>query len=102
MDLVRAPKWNSTCAVRFGFFNRCVDADDHMRLLPCVAGSRVRDLLAMNEQSRGDRPMKALVVGGTGLVSTAVVRRLLARGVEVAIFNRGQRSGSKGSDRDSR
>lgn len=46
--------------------------------------------------------MKALVVGGTGLVSTAVVRRLLARGVEVAIFNRGQRSGSKGSDRDSR
>jgi nucleoside-diphosphate-sugar epimerase len=36
--------------------------------------------------------MKALVVGGTGLVSTGIVRQLLARGVHVSVFNRGLRS----------
>jgi nucleoside-diphosphate-sugar epimerase len=38
--------------------------------------------------------MKALVVGGTGLVSTGIVRQLLARGVHVSVFNRGLRSSS--------
>ena len=40
--------------------------------------------------------MKALVVGGTGVVSTAVVQQLLARGVQVSVFNRGLRSVSAG------
>jgi nucleoside-diphosphate-sugar epimerase len=36
--------------------------------------------------------MKALIVGGTGLISTGIVKHLLARGAEVAMFNRGQRA----------
>lgn len=36
-------------------------------------------------------PAHALVVGGTGLVSTAIVRQLLARGLRVSVFNRGLR-----------
>jgi nucleoside-diphosphate-sugar epimerase len=36
--------------------------------------------------------MRALVVGGTGIVSTAIVQELLARGAQVAVFNRGLRS----------
>ena len=35
--------------------------------------------------------MKALIVGGTGLISTGIVKHLLARGAEVAMFNRGER-----------
>ena len=35
--------------------------------------------------------MKALVIGGTGLISTGIVKHLLAREVEVTTFNRGQR-----------
>jgi nucleoside-diphosphate-sugar epimerase len=35
--------------------------------------------------------MKALIVGGTGLISTGIVKHLLARGAEVAMFNRAQR-----------
>jgi nucleoside-diphosphate-sugar epimerase len=35
--------------------------------------------------------MKALIVGGTGLISTGIAKHLLARGAEVAMFNRGQR-----------
>ncbi|HET9933784.1 MAG TPA: NAD-dependent epimerase/dehydratase family protein [Polyangiaceae bacterium] len=42
--------------------------------------------------------MRALVVGGTGLVSTGVVQQLLARGVRVSVSNRGTRSNSFGSD----
>jgi len=38
--------------------------------------------------------MKALVVGGTGVVSTGIVQQLLARGVQVSVFNRGLRSNS--------
>jgi nucleoside-diphosphate-sugar epimerase len=34
----------------------------------------------------------ALVVGGTGVISTAIVEQLLARGVRVSVFNRGLRS----------
>lgn len=37
----------------------------------------------------------ALVVGGTGVVSTAIVQQLLARGVQVSVFNRGLRSSSR-------
>jgi len=40
--------------------------------------------------------MKALVVGGTGLVSASVVQRLVDRGIEVSVFNRGRRSSSAG------
>jgi len=40
---------------------------------------------------------RALVVGGTGVVSTAIVRQLLARGMHVSIFNRGLR-GRVGDD----
>jgi len=35
--------------------------------------------------------MKALIIGGTGTISRAVVRSLIARGAEVTIFNRGSR-----------
>ncbi len=34
--------------------------------------------------------MRVLVIGGTGLISTGVVKHLLARGAEVTVFNRGQ------------
>ena len=34
--------------------------------------------------------MEALVVGGTGLISTGITRELLARGDRVTVFNRGQ------------
>jgi len=33
----------------------------------------------------------ALVVGGTGLISTGITRHLVARGAQVTIYNRGQR-----------
>jgi uncharacterized protein YbjT (DUF2867 family) len=33
----------------------------------------------------------ALIVGGTGVVSTAIVEQLRARGVQVSVFNRGLR-----------
>ena len=33
--------------------------------------------------------MKVLIVGGTGLISTAVSREFLARGVDLTLFNRG-------------
>ena len=35
--------------------------------------------------------MKVLIIGGTGNISTATARRLLARGDEVTLYNRGQR-----------
>lgn len=38
----------------------------------------------------------ALVVGGTGIISTAIVTQLLARGVRVAVFNRGSRPDALG------
>jgi nucleoside-diphosphate-sugar epimerase len=34
--------------------------------------------------------MRVLVIGGTGLISTAIVRRLLQDGHEPILFNRGQ------------
>jgi nucleoside-diphosphate-sugar epimerase len=34
--------------------------------------------------------MKVLIVGGTGLISTALTRQLLERGDEVTLYNRGQ------------
>jgi nucleoside-diphosphate-sugar epimerase len=36
--------------------------------------------------------MRVLVIGGTGLISTGIVKALLARGHEVSVFNRGQRA----------
>jgi nucleoside-diphosphate-sugar epimerase len=35
--------------------------------------------------------MRVLIVGGTGLISTGIIKHLLARGAEVTMFNRGQR-----------
>jgi nucleoside-diphosphate-sugar epimerase len=35
--------------------------------------------------------MRALIIGGTGLISTGIVKHLLARGAAVTVFNRGQR-----------
>ena len=35
--------------------------------------------------------MKALIIGGTGLISTGIVKHLLARGADVTMFNRGKR-----------
>ena len=34
---------------------------------------------------------KALIVGGTGLISTGIAKHLLARGAELTMYNRGQR-----------
>jgi nucleoside-diphosphate-sugar epimerase len=34
--------------------------------------------------------MKVLIIGGTGLISTAIVAELAARGDEIVVFNRGQ------------
>ena len=34
---------------------------------------------------------KALIVGGTGLISTGIAKHLLARGAQLAMYNRGQR-----------
>ncbi|HYQ44579.1 MAG TPA: NAD-dependent epimerase/dehydratase family protein [Polyangiaceae bacterium] len=36
--------------------------------------------------------LDALVVGGTGLISTGIVKHLLARGARVTMYNRGQRA----------
>jgi nucleoside-diphosphate-sugar epimerase len=35
--------------------------------------------------------MRALIIGGTGLISTGIVKHLLLRGADVTVFNRGQR-----------
>jgi nucleoside-diphosphate-sugar epimerase len=35
---------------------------------------------------------RALIVGGTGLISTGIVKHLLARGMQVSVFNRGLRA----------
>ncbi len=35
--------------------------------------------------------MRVLLIGGTGLISTGITKHLLARGAQVAMFNRGQR-----------
>jgi len=35
--------------------------------------------------------MRVLIIGGTGLISTAITRQLVARGDEVVLYNRGQR-----------
>jgi nucleoside-diphosphate-sugar epimerase len=41
------------------------------------------------EQRVGGAPLKVLIVGGTGLISTAITRALAARGAAVTLFNRG-------------
>jgi nucleoside-diphosphate-sugar epimerase len=35
--------------------------------------------------------MQVLIIGGTGLISTGIVKHLLARGADVTVFNRGKR-----------
>ena len=37
------------------------------------------------------RMLNALIIGGTGLISTGIVKHLVARGAQVTIYNRGQR-----------
>ena len=34
--------------------------------------------------------MKVLIIGGTGNISTAATRKLIARGDQVILYNRGQ------------
>ena len=34
--------------------------------------------------------MRVLIIGGTGLISTAITRTLIARGDDVVLYNRGQ------------
>ncbi|MGQ9683615.1 MAG: NAD-dependent epimerase/dehydratase family protein [Anaerolineae bacterium] len=38
--------------------------------------------------------MRILIIGGTGLISTAITRQLLARGDDVTLYNRGRRETS--------
>jgi nucleoside-diphosphate-sugar epimerase len=38
--------------------------------------------------------MRALLVGGTGLISVGIIKHLLARGADVTMFNRGKRPSS--------
>ena len=38
--------------------------------------------------------MRVLVIGGTGLISTGIVKHLLERNADVTVFNRGQRTSS--------
>lgn len=40
--------------------------------------------------------MKILIIGGTGLISTPLVRRLLERGDDVTLFNRGKTAAPEG------
>src|SRR5688572_11632098 len=39
----------------------------------------------------GTRMMRVLIIGGTGLISTGIVKHLLRRGAAVTMFNRGKR-----------
>ena len=34
--------------------------------------------------------MRVLIIGGTGLISTAITRTLIARGDDVTLYNRGR------------
>jgi len=42
--------------------------------------------------------MKILIIGGAGLISTAITRQLLDRGDEVTLFIRGSRLGCVRAD----
>lgn len=39
--------------------------------------------------------MKVLLIGGTGLISTGIVKHLLTRGADITVFSRGQRTVGK-------
>ena len=41
--------------------------------------------------------MKVLIIGGTGLISTGIVKALRARGADITVFNRGQTDDRLGS-----
>jgi nucleoside-diphosphate-sugar epimerase len=42
--------------------------------------------------------MRVLIVGGTGLISTGIVKHLLVRGAQVTVFNRGKRESTISSN----
>lgn len=42
--------------------------------------------------------MNVLLIGGTGLISTGIVKHLLTRNVNITMFNRGQREDTTGGD----
>jgi nucleoside-diphosphate-sugar epimerase len=42
--------------------------------------------------------MRVLLIGGTGLISTGIVKHLLARGADVTVFNRAQRENTLPSE----
>src|SRR5471032_930368 len=42
--------------------------------------------------------MKVLIIGGTGLISTGIVKALKARGAAITVFNRGQTDDRLGDD----
>src|SRR5438046_8923376 len=35
--------------------------------------------------------MKVLIIGGTGLISTGIIKHLIRRGADITMYNRGQR-----------
>src|SRR5690606_22709403 len=50
-------------------------------------------LRRLTRQRRRGRRMKLLFIGGTGLISEAVSKRVAEAGHELVLFNRGTRSG---------
>ncbi len=48
--------------------------------------------------ARADKPLSILFLGGTGFIGPHQVRYALARGHEVAVFNRGRKTGLFGDD----
>ena len=42
--------------------------------------------------------MKVLIIGGTGLISTGIVKALQGRGADLTVFNRGRTDDRLGAD----
>src|SRR5262245_3534665 len=57
-----------------------------------MRGRSTRGSLGMCRIIAYDPSMRVLLIGGTGLISTGIVKHLLARGAEVTVFNRAQRA----------
>src|SRR5581483_8115146 len=49
-----------------------------------------RSLCLCGSSSEGEVGLKILIIGGTGLISTAITRQLLERGDDVTLYNRGK------------
>jgi nucleoside-diphosphate-sugar epimerase len=47
-------------------------------------------IAAVGPDGTGVRTMRVLIIGGTGLISTAITRLLVERGDDVTVFNRGK------------